>query len=202
MAQKLVVATSNAGKIVELKMLLADMDVTLVTQGELGVDSPVEDGLSFAENALIKARHAARQTDLPAIADDSGIVVDALNGAPGIHSARYAGVEATDADNNRKLLGALQNIAPANRTGRFFCAAVFVRFADDPCPLIAQASWEGQILENPRGDHGFGYDPLFLIDGDTRSSAQLPESEKNKISHRGQAVKALAMQLKPLLRQS
>lgn len=196
---RLVVATGNPGKVREIKALLDGVKVELVTQKELGVDDAIEDGLSFAENSLIKARHAARITGLPSLADDSGIVVDALQGAPGIRSARYAGENATDADNNAKLLATLAQMPNATRSARFFCAAVYVAFADDPCPIIAQASWEGEIIDTPRGDNGFGYDPLFVIKGDTRTSAQLPTADKNRISHRAQAVKALIAELKPRL---
>lgn len=179
--------------------MLEGVDVELVTQKELGVEDAVEDGLSFAENSLIKARHAARITGLPALADDSGIVVDALAGAPGIRSARYAGEDASDAQNNAKLLATLKAMPDAPRSARFFCAAVYVAFADDPCPIIAQASWEGEIIDTARGTNGFGYDPLFLIQGDTRTSAQLAPQDKNKVSHRAKAVRALIAELKPRL---
>lgn len=199
MSRRLVVATGNPGKVVEIKALLEGVAVELVTQKELGVEDAIEDGLSFVENSLIKARHASRITGLPALADDSGIVVDALDGAPGIRSARYAGEEANDADNNAKLLATLKALPDAPRTARFFCAAVYVAFGDDPCPLIAQASWEGEIIDTPRGDNGFGYDPLFVVEGDTRTSAELSAAEKNRLSHRAQAVKALITELKPRL---
>ncbi len=189
---RVVVATGNPGKLAELAALLDDLGIATIAQTELGVAEAVEDGLSFIENALIKARNAARHCGLPAIADDSGIVVDALNGSPGIYSARYAGADASDADNNAKLLRDLDTVADEARTARFFCAAVFVDHADDPCPLVAQGSWEGKILRAPRGENGFGYDPLFQLDGDTRTSAEMAPSEKNKISHRGQAIAQLA----------
>ena len=190
--ERIVVATGNPGKLIELDALLRDANFATVAQTELGVTEAVEDGLSFIENALIKARNAARHTGLPAIADDSGIVVDALNGRPGIYSARYAGENASDAENNEKLLAQLQEVASAKRSARFICAAVYVATADDPCPLIGQGVWPGEILTSPRGNNGFGYDPLFLVDGDTRTSAELPKDEKNKLSHRAQAIRQLA----------
>jgi len=195
MIRKIVVATSNQGKLKEMNALLANAGVACIAQTELGVGDAVEDGLSFVENALIKARHAATQTGLPSIADDSGLVVDALNGRPGIFSARYAGEHGNDAANNDKLLRELSGVDVAERTARFVCAAVFVATADDPCPLIAQGFWEGHVLSEARGEHGFGYDPLFLIDGDSRSSAELPAAEKNTISHRAKAINELASSL-------
>lgn len=190
--QKIVLATGNAGKLKELRELLADQSFEVVSQKDLGVSDADETGLSFVENAILKARHAARLTGLPALADDSGLCVDVLGGAPGIYSARYAGTGASDADNNRKLLDMLV----PHRTGtplmaRFVCVLVLVRHADDPLPLICQGEWEGEILEAPRGDQGFGYDPLFFVPSDGLSSAELPRTRKNALSHRGQALQQL-----------
>ncbi len=190
--QKIVLATGNAGKLKELRELLADQSFEVVSQKDLGVSDADETGLSFVENAILKARHAARLTGLPALADDSGLCVDVLGGAPGIYSARYAGVGATDADNNRKLLQVLEahrSVSPL--TARFVCVLVLVRHADDPLPLICQGEWEGEILEAPRGDQGFGYDPLFFVPSDGLSSAELPRARKNALSHRGQALQQL-----------
>lgn len=190
--KRIVVATGNPGKLAELAALLNDLGIDTVAQTELGVPEAIEDGLSFVENALIKARNAASHCGLPAIADDSGIVVDALNGRPGIYSARFAGANASDADNNAKLLQQLDEVGDDKRSARFFCAAVFVDHAEDPCPLVAQSAWEGMVLRAPQGENGFGYDPLFRIEGDSRTSAEMSASEKNRISHRGQAIAQLA----------
>ncbi len=190
--QKIVLATGNAGKLKELRELLADQSFAVVSQKDLGVSDADETGLSFVENAILKARHASRITGLPALADDSGLCVDVLGGAPGIYSARYAGVGATDADNNRKLLQVLEahrSVSPL--TARFVCVLVLVRHADDPLPLICQGEWAGEILEAPQGDQGFGYDPLFFVPSDGQSSAELPRARKNALSHRGQALQQL-----------
>lgn len=190
--QKIVLATGNAGKLKELRELLADQSFAVVSQKDLGVSDADETGLSFVENAILKARHASRITGLPALADDSGLCVDVLGGAPGIYSARYAGVGATDADNNRKLLQVLEahrSVSPL--TARFVCVLVLVRHADDPLPLICQGEWAGEILEAPQGDQGFGYDPLFFVPSDGQSSAELPRARKNALSHRGQALRQL-----------
>ena len=190
--QKIVLATGNAGKLKELRELLADQSFEVVSQKDLGVSDADETGLSFVENAILKARHASRITGLPALADDSGLCVDVLGGAPGIYSARYAGVGATDADNNRKLLQVLEPHRSASPlTARFVCVLVLVRHADDPLPLICQGEWEGEILEAPRGEQGFGYDPLFFVPSDGMSSAELPRARKNALSHRGQALQQL-----------
>lgn len=190
--QKIVLATGNAGKLKELRALLADQSFEILSQKDLGVSDADETGLSFVENAILKARHAARITGLPALADDSGLCVDVLGGAPGIYSARYAGAGATDADNNRKLLqDLLPHRAQSPLTARFVCVLVLVRHADDPLPLICQGEWAGEILEQPRGDQGFGYDPLFLVPADNLSSAELPRERKNALSHRGQALQQL-----------
>jgi XTP/dITP diphosphohydrolase len=189
--KRLVLASSNRGKLAELQPLLADAGFELVTQGELGVSDAVEDGLSFVENALIKARHACRATGLPALADDSGLVVDALDGAPGLMSARYAGVHGDAAGNNRKLLAALQGLPASKRSARFVAVLVLLRHAEDPLPLVAQGVWEGRVLEAPRGDQGFGYDPVFFDPVLGRGAAELEPELKNRISHRGQALAKL-----------
>jgi XTP/dITP diphosphohydrolase len=192
---RVVLATGNEGKRRELEVLLGDQ-WDLVSQAELGVEAVAETGATFVENALLKARHASAATGLPAIADDSGLEVDALDGAPGVHSARYAGDDADDAANNEKLLAALANAPAARRTARFRCAMVFVRGPDDPEPLIVDRNWEGYIAQSPRGSGGFGYDPLF-IDPDTgRHSAELTPAEKNARSHRGKAARALCDRLR------
>lgn len=190
--QKIVLATGNAGKLKELQALLADQPFAIVSQKEMGVSDAEETGLSFVENAILKARHAARATGLPALADDSGLCVDVLGGAPGIYSARYSGAGATDAGNNAKLLQALQPMrGEAPLTARFVCVLALVRHADDPLPLLCQAEWEGEILEAPRGEQGFGYDPLFWVPQEGMSSAELPRERKNAISHRAQALRQL-----------
>ena len=160
---KVVLATGNQGKLAEFRQLLAKLDMTVVPQSDFAVPDVPEDGLSFVENAIIKARHAARITGLPAIADDSGLEVDALDGAPGIYSARFAGDDATDEKNNLRLLSLLQDIPEPQRTARFQCLLVFMRHAEDPTPLICQGTWEGRIAFAPQGDNGFGYDPLFFV---------------------------------------
>ena len=189
--EQIVLASNNAGKVREINQLLAAQEIRVVPQREFGISEAEETGLSFVENAIIKARHAAQESGLPAIADDSGLEVDALNGAPGIYSARFAGPGASDADNNRKLLEQLAGVADAERTARFQCVLVYMRHAEDPTPLICQGSWEGRILHAPQGDNGFGYDPLFLVPEKGCSSAQLAPEEKNRISHRGQALQRL-----------
>jgi len=188
---KLVLASSNRGKLAELQPLLADAGYELLTQGELGVGDAVEDGKTFVENALIKARHAAAATGLPALADDSGIVVDALGGAPGLLSARFAGVHGDAQANNRRLLEALQGVPEAGRTARFVAVLVLLRHADDPLPLIAQGTWEGRVLESPRGTRGHGYDPVFYDPVLGQAAAELPTELKNRVSHRGKALAEL-----------
>jgi XTP/dITP diphosphohydrolase len=175
--------------------MLAGKDLEIVPQTESRVPEVEETGSSFTENALLKARNATRHTGLPAIADDSGLEVDALQGAPGIYSARYAGPGATDADNLQKLLKELDGVPAAKRTARFRCVIAFLRRADDPAPLVCEGVWEGSILETPRGTNGFGYDPVFLVPGRRLSSAELPPEEKNRLSHRGQALVKLAAAL-------
>jgi XTP/dITP diphosphohydrolase len=188
---RIVLASGNAGKVIELEQLLAGSDVELVAQSSLGVDDADETGLTFIENALIKARHAARATGLPALADDSGICVDALNGAPGLYAARYAGTHGDSAANNAKLLRELGGVPPERRSAYFIAVLVLLRHADDPAPLIAEGRWHGRILEAPRGEGGFGYDPLFLPDGHDVSAAELEPARKNRLSHRGQALALL-----------
>ena len=187
--QVVVLASGNAGKLRELDKVLAPLDVSLQPQAQFNVPDAEETGLSFVENAIIKARAAAQHTGLPAIADDSGIEVDHLNGAPGIYSARYSG--AGDEANNVLLLQELGEIPEEQRSARFQCVLVYMRHALDPTPLICQASWEGFILFEPRGDNGFGYDPLFYLPEHQCSSAQLDPSIKNRISHRAKASRLL-----------
>jgi XTP/dITP diphosphohydrolase len=189
-ARRVVLASGNAGKLREFAELLADAGFELVRQSELGIEPPPETGTTFLENALIKARNAARITGLPAIADDSGIEVDALEGSPGVYSARYAGEGASDEDNLAKLLAALQGIPFARRGARYRCVVVFVERFDDPRPLIGEGTWEGQILDGRRGSGGFGYDPSFVPHGDSRTAAEMPSDEKHQYSHRGQALRA------------
>lgn len=188
---RFVLASGNAGKVVELEQLLAGSGVELVAQTSLGVSDADETGLTFVENALIKARHAARITGLPALADDSGICVDALDGAPGLYAARYAGTHGDSAANNAKLLRELDGVPSDKRTAYFIAVLVVLRHADDPAPLIAEGRWHGRILEAPRGEGGFGYDPLFLPDGYDVSAAELDVALKNRLSHRGQALDVL-----------
>lgn len=192
--RRLVLATGNRGKLQEIQALLGPR-WQVVAQGELGVISPEETGSTFAENALLKARHAAAATGLPALADDSGIEVDALGGRPGVHSARYAGPAATDGDNNQRLLAELAAVPDGQRTARYRCVLAFVRNATDPEPLLVDGCWEGHIGREPRGAGGFGYDPLFIDGLSGRTGAELTPAEKNARSHRGQAL----ARLKPLL---
>jgi XTP/dITP diphosphohydrolase len=186
-----VLASGNVKKAKELSYLLAPLGWEVVLQSEFGVVQPPEDGLSFVENALIKARAASEQTGLPAIADDSGLMVTALAGAPGIYSARYAGEAADDAANNHKLLAELADVPQQARQAAFVSVLVFLEHAKDPLPVIAQGVWQGEMLQAPLGDGGFGYDPLFWVATHQASSAQLPAEEKNRISHRGQAMQQL-----------
>jgi XTP/dITP diphosphohydrolase len=196
MSRRVVLATGNAGKLKEISEMLAGLDIELVSQRELGIGDAEETGLSFVENAILKARHAAQASGLPAIADDSGLEVDALNGAPGIYSARYAGPDATDAHNNHKLLGLLVDLPPEKRTARFRCLMVYLRHAQDPTPIICQGTWEGRMLDTPRGSNGFGYDPLFFVPDQNCSSAELAPAVKNRLSHRGQAMRQLLERLR------
>lgn len=187
---RVVLASSNAGKLREFTELFAGRGFALCRQSDFGIQPPPETGTTFLENALIKARNAARITGLPAIADDSGIEVDALGGAPGVHSARYAGEGATDEANLEKLLVALACVEAQRRGARYRCVIVYVATADDQSPLVGHGSWEGHIIEERRGDGGFGYDPSFVPLGDTRTVAEIPQHEKNQKSHRGQALGA------------
>lgn len=195
MTQRVVLASSNQGKLAEFNALLSDSGYEVVTQSSLGIVDAEETGLSFVENALLKARHAARASGLPALADDSGLCVAALDGAPGLHSARYAGRHGDSAANNAKLLQALQETPAAQRRAFFICALVLLQGADDPSPLIAEGRWHGRVLEAPRGSGGFGYDPLFLPDGQTLSAAEMDPGLKNRLSHRGQALARLQARL-------
>lgn len=190
---KLVLASNNAGKLAELRALLAPLGLSLVAQGELGISEADETGLTFVENAIGKARHASRACGRPAIADDSGLVVPALGGAPGIRSARYAGRHGDDDANNRMLLSSLT--ATADRRAFFHCAIALLRHAEDPVPIIASGSWWGEIASAPRGNAGFGYDPLFEVPGFGRTAAELDAPEKNRLSHRAKAIAALIAQL-------
>lgn len=192
---EVVVATHNAGKLREIAALLAPGGLRAVGAGELGLDGAEETGLSFVENALLKARHAARLSGRPAIADDSGLEVDALGGAPGIYSARYAGPDAGDAANNAKLLQALDGVPAEQRSARFRCVMVYLRHAEDPAPLISEGTWEGLILDAPRGANGFGYDPLFGVPTHGLSSAELDPETKNRLSHRAHALHGLVARL-------
>ncbi|MBK1694090.1 non-canonical purine NTP pyrophosphatase, RdgB/HAM1 family [Chromatium weissei] len=189
--EMIVLASNNAGKVREIGQLLAGARIQIAPQREYGVGEVEETGLSFVENALIKARHAAQISGLPAIADDSGIEVDALHGAPGIYSARYAGVGASDEANLIKLLADLNGVPEAERSARFQCVLVYLRHAADPMPLICQGTWEGRILAAPRGAHGFGYDPIFWVPTHGCSSAELDPALKNQLSHRGLALRQL-----------
>jgi XTP/dITP diphosphohydrolase len=193
--ESIVLASNNTGKVREINQLLADERIHVIPQGELGVPEAEETGLTFVENAILKARNAARHSGMAAIADDSGIEVDALRGAPGIYSARYAGAGASDWENLEKLLADLADIPAAQRTGRFQCIIVYLRHAEDPTPVICQGTWEGSILFEPRGENGFGYDPIFLVPTHGCSSAELDPATKNSLSHRGQALSKLVRYL-------
>lgn len=190
--KKILLASNNSGKVREIREILADHDLSVIPQAELGISEAEETGLSFVENAILKARHAAAHSGLPSIADDSGLEVDFLGGAPGIYSARFAGSGATDAENNALLLERLAGVPVAHRTAKFRCVMVFMRHATDPSPVIAEGIWPGLILEQPRGAAGFGYDPLFYLPGAGCTSAELEPSEKNRLSHRGMALRLLA----------
>jgi XTP/dITP diphosphohydrolase len=189
--KEIVLASSNPGKVREINQLLAMLDLHVQPQSEFGVVDIEETGLSFVENAILKARNAAQHTGLPAIADDSGIEVDALGGAPGIYSARFAGEHSSDQANLEKLLAELDGLPEAQRSARFQCLTVFMRHANDPTPLICQGTWEGRILFSARGENGFGYDPVFYVPTHDCSSAELPAEVKNALSHRGQALRKL-----------
>lgn len=189
--KKIVLATGNQGKVREMADLLADFGFDVVAQSEFNVSEVAETGTTFIENAIIKARHAAKETGLPAIADDSGLEVDALDGAPGVYSARYAGEHATDQQNLAKLLDTMKDVPEAQRTARFHCVLVLMRHENDPTPLVCHGSWEGRILTQAHGSNGFGYDPIFFVPEDNCASAQLEPARKKQLSHRGQALKKL-----------
>lgn len=192
---RIVLASSNAGKVKEINQLLSNHQIQVVPQSDFNVPDIEETGLTFVENAILKARNAAQHSGLPAIADDSGLEVDALNGAPGIRSARFSGPEATDQTNNDKLLKLLKEIPEDKRSARFQCLLVYLRHPADPTPLICQGTWEGQILFQPQGENGFGYDPLFFVPDHYCSSAELRPEVKNQLSHRGRALRELLAKL-------
>lgn len=194
--QDILIASGNKGKVNELKEMLAPFGLNVVPQSQYSVEDVPETGTTFVENAIIKARHAAKVTGLPCIADDSGLEVKALNGAPGIYSARFAGPDATDGTNIDKLLTAMKDVDEGHRQARFVCVLVFMRHADDPTPIICQGAWEGEIIEQRSGENGFGYDPVFYQPQLNKTAAELSPDEKHSLSHRGQALKQLVSQLK------
>ena len=195
MSKKIVLASSNPGKVREINHMLAGLHLSVVPQSDFEVTEAEETGLTFVENAILKARNAARFTQLAAIADDSGLEVDALHGAPGIYSARYAGAGAGDEANLLKLLADIRNVPDEKRGARFQCVLVYLRHEHDPTPIICQGAWEGRLLHAPMGDNGFGYDPIFFVPTHNCSSAQLPSETKNALSHRGQALRQLVATL-------
>jgi XTP/dITP diphosphohydrolase len=195
--KKVVLASGNAGKLREIGVLLAPLGLDLIPQGALGIESAPETGTTFIENALLKARHAARSAKLPAIADDSGVEVDALGGRPGVYSAHFAGERASDRDNLQKMLAELHDVPAEFRQARYHCVIVFVRGPEDPDPIFAHGTWEGQIATEPRGSGGFGYDPIFVPAGLHRTAAELTPEEKNAMSHRAQALRSLVSELSP-----
>lgn len=194
--RKIVIASNNPGKLREIGQMLAPLGIEALPQGAFGVPDCPEPHVTFIENCIAKARHAAAHTGLPALADDSGICVDALNGAPGVYSARYAGEPKSDARNNQKLIASLQG--ETNRRAHYYCVMVYLRYPDDPQPIIAEGVWHGEIIDTPRGSGGFGYDPHFFIPALGRTGAELSAEEKNAISHRGQALRALVEKLRHL----
>jgi XTP/dITP diphosphohydrolase len=193
--KNIVLASGNPGKVREINQMLEGLHLAVVPQSDFKVPDAEETGHSFVENALIKARNATRHTGLPAIADDSGLEVDYLNGAPGIYSARYAGKGASDERNLKKLLDDLEGVPEAERSARFQCLMVYLRHEFDPTPIICQGTWEGRLLFEPRGKNGFGYDPIFFVPTHDCSSAELPPEVKNKLSHRGQALRLMVAAL-------
>jgi XTP/dITP diphosphohydrolase len=195
---KIVFASGNAGKVREVGQLLDGLSIDVLPQSEFNVPEIEETGLTFIENAILKARNAAHHTGLPAIADDSGIAVDVLQGRPGIYSARFAGVGASDEENLEKLISMVKSFAEEERTARFICSMVYIRHEKDPIPLVAEGVWEGQLLLEPKGQDGFGYDPIFYVSSEQCTSAELPPEIKNKLSHRGQALRKLLVQLSSL----
>ncbi|MDO3721747.1 RdgB/HAM1 family non-canonical purine NTP pyrophosphatase [Marinobacter sp. chi1] len=196
MSQKLVIASNNQGKIAELTDLLGPLNLQPVAQGELGISEAEEPAVTFVENAILKARHAARESGLPALADDSGLAVDALGGQPGVRSARYAGEQANDSNNITALLQAMADIPEGQRSAQFHCVLVYLRHADDPTPVICHGRWPGTILTALRGDGGFGYDPVFWVEDHQCSAAELTREQKSRISHRGRALAQLIEQLR------
>ncbi|MEE8387507.1 MAG: XTP/dITP diphosphatase [Acidiferrobacterales bacterium] len=198
MSQRIVLASNNLGKVREIGQLLADQNIEVLPQNNFDVPEAEETGLTFVENAILKARNAAHYTGLPAIADDSGIEVDALKGAPGIYSARLAGVDASDEENLQKLLQELKDVPENKRAARFQCLVVYMRHENDPTPLICQGTWEGRILFEPTGTGGFGYDPVFYVPEHNCASAELTPEDKNRLSHRGQALRQLLAALKQM----
>ena len=195
MDKKIVLATGNQGKVKELATMLSGLGFNVLPQSDFKVSDVPETGTTFVENAIIKARHASKQTGLPAIADDSGLAVSALGGAPGVYSARYSGEHATDQSNITKLLKAMADIPKDQRQAKFLCVLVFMRHADDPSPIICQGEWYGEITSSQTGDQGFGYDPVFWVAEQNCTSAQLSSQQKNKLSHRGKALELLLTQL-------
>lgn len=196
MPEQLVIASNNKGKLNEFAHLLAPLGLTPVPQGELGVGEAEEPAVTFVENAILKARHAARETGLPALADDSGLAVDALNGAPGVRSARYAGEGASDQDNLTALLAAMVDVPDDQRNAQFHCVLVYLRHANDPTPIICHGRWPGSILKAPQGEGGFGYDPVFRCPEHNCSASELSRDDKNRISYRGRALALLMEQLR------
>jgi len=194
-SKKIVLATGNKGKVKELTRMLSGLGIEVLSQSEFGVTEVAETGSTFVENAIIKARHAAKQTGLPAIADDSGLAVNILGGEPGVYSARYSGDQATDKSNIAKLLSVMADVPKAKRQGKFLCVLVYMRHADDPTPIICQGEWCGEITTEQQGENGFGYDPVFWVKEQNCSSAQLSPEQKNALSHRGKALKMLLVQL-------
>ncbi|EKO3866707.1 MULTISPECIES: XTP/dITP diphosphatase [Vibrio harveyi group] len=193
--KKIVLATGNQGKVREMADLLSDFGFEVLAQSEFNVSEVAETGTTFIENAIIKARHAAQETGLPAIADDSGLEVDFLKGAPGIYSARYAGEKASDQENLEKLLKSMEGVPEAERTARFHCVLVLMRHENDPTPIVCHGKWEGRILTEAHGENGFGYDPIFFVPEDNCASAELEPARKKQLSHRGKALKSLFAQL-------
>jgi XTP/dITP diphosphohydrolase len=193
MSRQIVIASNNAGKLREIGQILAPLGIEAQPQGAFGVPECPEPHVTFVENCIAKARHASAHTGLPALADDSGICVSALNGAPGVYSARYAGEPKSDQRNNEKLIAALRGVT--DRRAHYYCVMVFVRYADDPQPIICEGEWHGEIIDTPRGEGGFGYDPYFLVPQFGRTGAELDAAEKNGISHRGIALRALVERL-------
>jgi XTP/dITP diphosphohydrolase len=194
-SKKIVLATGNKGKVKELAAMLSSLSIEVLPQSDFAVTEVAETGSTFIENAIIKARHASKHTGLPAIADDSGLAVDALGGAPGVYSARFSGENATDQSNITKLLGAMADVPNDKRQAKFLCVLVYMRHADDPLPIICQGEWCGEIMTEQQGDNGFGYDPIFWVNQQNSSSAQLSSQQKNALSHRGKALKLLLAQL-------